>query len=245
MDVGGAVAWEAIRPVVVIAGAGIWTEVLARLVFRSGGSAVQVTRPDDLFSEGVSLRPAVVVVGPPLAPVELIRITALVRERAPGTAIIAALDDQTPAELVEDLGIVGAATVPLDEDLRQVSAWVGRCAGLRIRHSYRGMLVAPVLLRSGHTLHAAIAADVSEGGLGIEGADPSLIAEVAEVQFHLPGMLEPVTAAAETAWTRPTPNGRARAGIRFCDLDPVDREHIRAYQGGDGFETDGGEPLPI
>jgi hypothetical protein len=245
MDVQGAVAWEALRPVVVIAGSGIWTEVLARLVFRSGGSAVQVTRPDDLFGDNVSLRPAVVVIGAPLAPAELIRITAMVRDRAPETAVLAALQEDAPGELAADLGVVGAVAVNVDEDLRQVTSCVGRLAGLRIRHSHRGILVAPVLLRSGHTLHAAIASDVSEGGLGIEAADPSLVRNVAEAQFHLPGMSEPITAAAEIAWIQDPVQGRVRAGLRFLDLDPIDRANIRNYKGGDGFETDGGEPLPV
>lgn len=244
MDVGEAVAWEAIRPVVVIAGGGIWTEVLSRLVFHSGGSAVLVTRPDELFGNDVALRPEVVVIGSPLPPKELIRITALVRELSPGTPVVAALDAASPQDLAADLGVLGAAPVAIDEDLRELTAWVGRCAGLRIRHSHRGILIAPVLLRTGHTLHAAIAADVSEGGLRIEGADPSLIADVAEVQFHLPGMSAPITAAAEIAWIEEGAQDRVRAGIRFLDLDPIDRACLRAFMGNDGFETDGGEPVP-
>lgn len=245
MDVGGATAWEAMRPVVLISGAGMWTEVLSRLVFRSGGSAIVVTRPDGLFGDDVGLCPAVVVAGAPLAPSELVRITAMVRERAPGTPVIAALDEDATPELAADLGILGAAAVSLDEDLRQLTVWIGRLAGLRIRHSHRGILVAPVLLRSEHTLHAAIAADVSEGGLGIEAADPSLIANVGEAQFHLPGMSTPITVATEVAWVEPGTRSRMRAGLRFLDLDPIDRAAIRTYHGASGFQTDAGEAIPV
>ena len=236
-DPGHSMAWGVLRPTVVIAGAGIWAEVLARLVFRAGGSAITVDRPDVLIADPIALRPSAIVVGAPLAPSELIRIAVMVRDRAPGTMVIAALDENTPADLADDLRTVGAAAIPIEEDLRQLSAWVARVAGLHIRDAHRGILLAPVLLRSGHVLHAAIASDISEGGLGIEGADPLLIGEVAEAQFHLPGMHAPITVATEAAWVGEASGSRVRAGIRFKDLDPLDRAAIRAYQGEPNYPT--------
>lgn len=225
------IAWEVLRPTVVIAGSGIWTEVLARLLFRSGGSPIVVARPEVVLDEPVSIRPSAVVAGPPLPPAELVRIAAMVRDRVPGASMIVALDDHAPADLANDLRVVGAVAIALDEDLRQLSASVGRAAGLHIRYSQRGILLAPVLLRSGHALHAAIASDVSEGGLGIEGADPSLIRDVAEAQFHLPGMPAPITVSTKLAWVGDGSGTRVRAGIRFVDLDPLDLVAIRTYQG--------------
>jgi len=234
---GHSIAWGVLRPTVVIVGSGIWTEVLARLVFRAGGSAITVDRPDSLVDEPVALRPAAVVIGAPLDPAELVRITAHVRECSPQTLVIAALDESAPPDLAGDLRVVGAAAMPIDDDLRALSAWVARVAGLHIRDSHRGILLAPVLLRSGHSLHAAIASDISEGGLGIEGADPALIGDVAEAQFHLPGMQAPITVAIEVAWVGDVSGSRVRAGVRFRDLDPVDRAAIRMYHGDPDYPT--------
>lgn len=229
MEQGHSIAWQVLRPTVVIAGSGIWTEVLSRLVFRSGGSPIVVTRPDDLFGEKLYLRPSAMIVGAPLSPAELVRITALVRDRAPTTPLMIALDDDSPEDLAGDLAVLGAVTMSVDEDFRPLTNWVGHVTGLHMRDSHRGILLAPVLLRSGHNLHAAIASDVSEGGLGIEGADPALIGDVAEAQFHLPGMSAPITVAAEVAWVSEAGGTRVRAGVRFVDLDPVDRAAIRTY----------------
>lgn len=223
-------AWEALRPTVVIAGAGIWTEVLARLVFRSGGSAIVVARPEDLY--GVS-RPACVVIGAPLSPSELVRATVMVRDRSPLTPVIAALDGCTPPELAADLGILGAAAIPLDADAHRVANWVARYAGLNIRVSHRGILMAPVLLRSGTVLHAAIASDVSEGGLGVECVEAALASAVEEAQFHLPGIASPLTVATEVAWIEATDRARVRLGLRFVGLDGIDLGAIRAYLGSD------------
>lgn len=223
------IAFEALRPTVVLAGSGIWTEVLARLVFRSGGSALVVSGVDDLA--GLT-RAACVVLGAPLPPADMIRATAIVRERLPLTPVIAALDDSAArSELASDLGIVGAAALPIDAELYQVSSWIGRYAGLNIRHTHRGILMAPVLLRSGNTLHAAIASDVSEGGLGVESVEASFAANVEEAQFHLPGVATPITVATEVVWVEATDRTRVRAGLRFVDLDPVDLAAIRAYHG--------------
>lgn len=223
-------AWEALRPTVALAGEGMWTEVLARLVFRSGGSAVVVSTVDDLASISHA---SCVVVGSPLSPADLIRATASVRQRMPLTPVIAAIQEGDPPELAADLLVVGAAAVPVDPDMHQIASWVGRYAGLNIRHTHRGILVAPVLLRSGNTLHAAIASDVSEGGLGIESVEPALAGEVEEAQFHLPGTPTPITVATRVVWVETGDLSRVRAGLRFLDLDPVDRAAIRAYQGGD------------
>lgn len=234
---GHSMAWGVLRPTVVIVGSGIWSEVLARLVFRAGGSAITVDRPDGLIADPVALRPAAIIVGSPLLPSELVRIAVMVRDRAPGTLVIAALDEKAPADLADDLRTVGAAAIPIEEDLRQLSEWVARAAGLHIRDAHRGILLAPVLMRSGHVLHAAIASDISEGGLGIEGADPTLIGDVAEAQFHLPGMHAPITVATEVAWVGEAIGSRVRAGIRFKDLDPLDRAAIRAYQDEPAYPT--------
>lgn len=93
--------------------------------------------------------------------------------------------------------------------------------------------MAPVLLRTGNTLHAAIASDVSEGGLGIESVEASLVSGIVEAQFHLPGVLSPITVATEVAWVEATSRTRVRVGLRFVDIDAVDVAAIRAYQGAD------------
>ena len=232
MELDEAVAWEVTRPVVLIGGAGIWTEVLARLVFRTGGTALVVDDPKSLVESDELARPSAIVIGPPFSPRELVRLTSVLRERW-GQPVVAVLDESAPADLPTDLECVGAASaVPLEDDLRSLCASIGKHAGVPVRHSHRGLVLAPLLLRSGHTLHAAIVVDVSEGGIGVEGADPLLVRSAAEAQFHLPGATSPITVAVEPAWIDDGRNLRIRAGLRFRDLDPLDRATIRAYMQG-------------
>lgn len=232
MNLDGAVAWEVTRPIVVIGGSGIWTEVLSRLVFRTGGTALVVEEADRLAIAEEIDHPSAIVLGPPFSPRELVRLTSIARERW-DRPVVTVLEPDAPADLPGDLSLVGAASVvPLDDDLRALCASINTLAGVPIRHSQRGLLLAPVLLRSGHTLHAAIAVDVSEGGIGIEGADPLLVRSAAEAQFHLPGNTSPITVAVEPAWVEEGRNHRVRAGLRFRDLDLLDRMAIRDYQEG-------------
>lgn len=224
-------AWEVMRPLVAIAGRGIWTEVLARLVHRSGGATLRIESAAEAADGNAVARASVVVAGPPYAPAELVSLCAALRDRG-GPPVIVAMDDTLPAGLARDLAVVGAAAaVSLDDDLRELTTSIANAAGFPLRRSHRGVLLSPVLLRSGHVLHTALAADISEGGLGIEDADATLVRDVAEAQFHLPGDSDPITVGAEAAWVEEGKTARVRAGIRFRDLDPLQRAAIRRYRG--------------
>ncbi len=208
---------------VMIAGRGLWSDAIARVVSRRGGRAVFVREAEELASALRERKPAALAVGPPFDDAEIVRAIVMAREEA-GTPVIAAL--KAKSEAARDLLAIGAAGVfTLPSDLPGLGAELMRAAGLRRVHS-RAPLLAPVLCRTGRTLHAAIAFDVGEGGIGLEAVARDHGHGIAEVEFSLRGTT--IVAAGEIAWLDDA-DSRARAGLRFTDVDDSSRERIRAH----------------
>lgn len=215
---------------VVIAGAGLWCDALARVASRRGGRAHVARDANELAAILRDVRPSVTVAGPSFDDAALVRAVVKVRDEAPKAPVLVGVARGSRAR--SDLVAIGATAVfALPSELPALGTRMLEMAGLRRVHR-RVPLLAPVLCRTGRVLHAAIAFDLAEGGIGLEAVSREHGCGIAEVEFTLPSGAT-IVAAGEVAWVDHT-DTRPRAGLRFTDVDDDSleriRDHVRTWQ---------------
>lgn len=102
-------------------------------------------------------------------------------------------------------------------------------APLSRRAFRRAPLASAVIVHAGENLVGGFATDLSEGGLGMTRlTDRPVAHEGMSIEFALPGEEGLVLAGSELAWVKEAGDG-LRAGLRFKNLMPRDRERIRRF----------------
>jgi uncharacterized protein (TIGR02266 family) len=91
--------------------------------------------------------------------------------------------------------------------------------------------------KDGHAFIKAYTGDLSSGGLFIKTAKPLKQGEQFLLKLQLPGLSEPMKIKSEVSWARPqeesTDKMPAGMGVKFCEMEPKDREMIKQFI--DGF----------
>lgn len=219
-----------LRRGVALVGKGFWSESIARVVAQRGAPAAIAAGVADLPELGRA-RPAVVVVGPPLADRDIVSLCADVR-RDPafsGARVIAALN-RADADLRADLITLGVdRTIAVAAGMERLTADVLQFSGLATRTTPRVEMNAAVRVTVDEKIELARAFDVGEGGIGLRVLTARPAQDEAWVEFVLPGEDHVIQADAEVAWTRAGDDARLQLGMRFRALESDDRERIRNY----------------
>lgn len=219
-----------LRRGVALVGRGFWSEALARVIAQRGAPATIAAGAADI-PQLVLARPAVVVVGPPLADRDIVSLCADVRRdtRFAGASVIAALH-RADADLRADLITLGVdRTIPVAAGLERLTGDVLQLSGLATRKTPRVEMSAAVRVTANEKIELARAFDVGEGGIGLRVLTAHPAHHEAWVEFVLPGEDHVIQADAEVAWTRSGDDARLQLGMRFRALESDDRERIRNY----------------
>ena len=91
------------------------------------------------------------------------------------------------------------------------------------RRNTRLLVEIPVTLMIGGAPQKTTTADLSEGGVAVRKRIQN--AASMRIKFVLPGSDQPIDCAAEVAWE----NGSSQSGVRFVDLPPDQRAHLKAW----------------
>jgi CheY-like chemotaxis protein len=95
------------------------------------------------------------------------------------------------------------------------------------RRNTRVTVQIPVALVSenGAGQRKAVSSDISQGGMSLKLSRRNKNSRPMRVKFALPGTDDNIECAAEVAWE----GGGAQAGIRFVNLSPEQRDHLRSW----------------
>jgi CheY-like chemotaxis protein len=95
------------------------------------------------------------------------------------------------------------------------------------RRNTRVTVQIPVALVSenGAGQRKAVSSDISQGGMSLKLSRRNKNSRPMRIKFALPGTDEGIECAAEVAWE----GGGAQAGIRFVNLFPEQRDHLRSW----------------
>ena len=214
---------------VLIGGHGLWADALARVLIERG-AGVRTVAAARVADAMLRERADVVVVGPPLAPADLVRTARDVRTLAGRTrvALLAAVaaGEPIPTARLVDAGFDGSYST---DRVGELSEQAMRASGLRCRHGRRAPLRTSVAIMHARGLFEATTLDVNESGLGVEGASDVPKGEFF-LCFDLPGSGRTVQASAELVWCRhlTEPFG-FRLGVHFTSLRSEDEDRLRAY----------------
>jgi uncharacterized protein (TIGR02266 family) len=83
----------------------------------------------------------------------------------------------------------------------------------------------PVSYRIGKTITAALAMDVSEGGMAIRTKNPPVRGTVLKVKFALPGSKKQLEAEGVVCWSVT----QAGMGLQFTKVKPADQATISGF----------------
>jgi CheY-like chemotaxis protein len=103
--------------------------------------------------------------------------------------------------------------ISVEQAVRTLSAARNLILDGRLRY-HRQALELPVTLAYGKKLLKANLINLSQGGMGIQLAQPVEIRGSVQIVFELPGNDQPMRAQGEVAWT----DQRGHAGIRFGEM---------------------------
>jgi DNA-binding response OmpR family regulator len=216
---------------VLVAGAGLWSEALARVLETSGGKLVEVQSRPDVMREARRLKPPVIVIGSGLMGEALKDACEEIHaDPALSTcAMVVALQDTSPFKPGELLDAGATRVLLIPTELGELSTTVTRLAGLSRRIYRRAPLTTAVRLAGTGEVLVGSATDLSEGGLGVKGIATRPFLEAMQVEFALPGEEAPLIAVSEIVWTRPEDDKTHRAGVRFTRIDDQQLARVRAY----------------
>jgi CheY-like chemotaxis protein len=95
------------------------------------------------------------------------------------------------------------------------------------RRNTRVSVHIPVALVSedGAGQRKAVSSDISQGGMSLKLSRRNKNSRPMRVKFALPGTDDSIECAAEVAWE----GGGAQAGVRFVNLSPEQRDHLRSW----------------
>jgi CheY-like chemotaxis protein len=95
------------------------------------------------------------------------------------------------------------------------------------RRNTRVIMQIPVALVSedGAGQRKAVSSDISQGGMSLKLSRRNKHSRPMRIKFALPGTDDSIECAAEVAWE----GGGAQAGIRFLNLSPEQRDHLRSW----------------
>jgi len=95
------------------------------------------------------------------------------------------------------------------------------------RRNTRVTMQIPVALVSenGAGQRKAVSSDISQGGMSLKLSRRNKNSRPMRIKFALPGTDDSIECAAEVAWE----GGGAQAGIRFVNLSPEQRDHLRSW----------------
>lgn len=93
------------------------------------------------------------------------------------------------------------------------------------RGSPRATLGAPVACRAGETVLAAVAVDISRGGMGLRTAMPLEAGTAVRLRFRLSGAETDLEVDARVAWA----DNHAGMGVQFTQLDATARRVVDAF----------------
>lgn len=101
------------------------------------------------------------------------------------------------------------------------------------REHPRVVMGIPVSYRIGKTITAALAMDVSSGGMAIRTSNPPVRGTAVKVKFALPGSKRQLEAEAVVCWSVQ----RAGMGMRFTKVKPTDQSVITGFVEAHFFRT--------
>lgn len=219
-----------LRRGVALVGRGFWSEAVAKVVTKRGAPALIVGDASEV-PVIANARPAVVVVGPPLADPSIIALCSdLRRDPAFAGAAVVAVLNRADDELRADLLTLGVdRSIPVTAGMERVTAETLEIAGLATRRMPRVELSAAVRVTVNDRIELARAFDVGEGGIGLRVVTTAPHTDEAWVEFVLPGEDHVICADAEVAWSRVGDDERVQLGMRFRALENGDRNRIRNY----------------
>ena len=93
------------------------------------------------------------------------------------------------------------------------------------REHPRVVMGIPVSYKIGKTITAAIAMDLSAGGMAIRTKNPPVRGTVLKVKFALPGSKKQMEAEGVVCWSVP----RAGTGLQFTKVKPADQQVIDSF----------------
>jgi CheY-like chemotaxis protein len=95
------------------------------------------------------------------------------------------------------------------------------------RRNTRVRVQIPVALVSedGAGQRKAVTSDISQGGMSVKLARRNKKSRPMRIKFALPGTDDSIECAAEVAWE----GGGAQSGLRFVNLSPEQRDHLRSW----------------
>ena len=93
------------------------------------------------------------------------------------------------------------------------------------RENPRVVMGTPVSYRVGKTIAAALALNLSFGGVAIRTSKPAVRGTVMKVRFALPGSKREIETEAVVCWS----DQKAGMGVRFTKVKPADQEMINGF----------------
>lgn len=211
---------------VLIAGGGLWADALARVVTRGGGTLLVGESRDHALSTIASVRPNVIVAGPPLSESELLSLCASAVHSSSGSTVLAAVSraDIGLRRALAGVGVARVCIVPSAAGDLAVAMING--AHLTTRAHARVPLAMSVVLHTRDGRLAGTTRDLSEGGVCLEHVPERVLRGAAKVELQLPGERRVVAAASQVVWSGGG-NGDFRAGVCFEGLESADLARIR------------------
>lgn len=216
-------------PHVMVMGGGPWIDALD-MVLAGAARFTSDMHPATLLERVPADRPAVMLIGPPLAEDQAAHTTAILRKRLPPSVPIIAVLEPRHEALREELAAGGAVqeSVMISDTLEEVVIALRRAGGITRRASRRARVEGAACLQREAGAIFADLHDLSEGGLCIHLPDPDPPDGTLQIQFALPGQIAMIETPARVAWTKTAPDG-VRAGLAFGPLAETDLERIRRY----------------
>ena len=101
------------------------------------------------------------------------------------------------------------------------------------REHPRVVMGIPVSYKIGKTITAAIAMDLSKGGMAIRTKNPPVRGTVLKVKFALPGSKKQLEAEAVVCWSVP----RAGTGVQFTKVKAADQQIVDSFVEAHFFRT--------
>jgi DNA-binding response OmpR family regulator len=149
--------------------------------------------------------------------------SAVCNKRAVAVAII---EEKQAVRGAFDLGAHFVLYKPISMERAKASFRAARALmKCERRHNARIPVEIPVMLVFPDGKQQAVTSDFSEGGVAIVLKRQAKATGPLKIQFALPGMGHEIECAAEVAWQ----NAGRQTGVRFTDISPESRHHIKQW----------------